>query len=475
MDPLGFSISVVGLAGQLFKVGLQWYDILSETEGFGTDHDRFFWQIRTERNRLVGWEETWGLHSGLNQKLDPDDYRYRYAVGTLARIVSLFASADSLWRDYGIQAMEKPSRLSRRVTFPRQKATRETNSSIPTPLTSLNSFGVKALKNPSVLENKNLVPGLAEEIACLSETTARLQQALPFYRKLRWVVADRKKAGELIRQLKQYNDGLFAVLPTLPQSTGCSSLSFSKFDVPMRLPVQRNKSFCGRDDLLEKLHRILKPEVEVMNISGKQIQLLPGRRIAVLHGLGGMGKSQIAAEYAYRHSVGSLYTSAFWIDATSQASLAQSALGMAEQIVSHYITKWGDSRPNFAEIGIMLGLPGFVGPTGEIKPDAHSSDSVLRAMGKWLSDAGNRNWLVVFDNNDDIDSVKLCDFFPICDFGSIIVTTRRPEIKCFGDGIEVENIEETAGISILLRSSGRSGVKRGDAGTISVGWAKFWF
>lgn len=106
MEPAGLAIGVVGLAGQLFKASIECYDILSDTNDFATDHDNFVWQLNTERHRLIGWEKTWGLSSGLNQKLDPSDYRYRYVVGTLARIVSLLTSADSLSTKYGIQASE---------------------------------------------------------------------------------------------------------------------------------------------------------------------------------------------------------------------------------------------------------------------------------------------------------------------------------------------------------------------------------
>lgn len=287
---------------------------------------------------------------------------------------------------------------------------------------------------------------------------------------------DKTRSGELIEQLRKYNDGLFAVLsdprPALLQSTATTSRSFSKFNIPMQLPVQRNQNFRGRDDVLERMDRILNPGTKATNDTTDQVELASRHRIAVLYGLGGVGKSQVATEYAYRQYSGSAFTSVFWVDATSQASLAQSALRMAEQIASHYQTKWEDSNPDFVQIGAMLGLPGCIELTGRIKPDVGSPDLVIGAMKKWLSDTENRGWLVIFDNNDDIDSVTLLDFFPALDFGhgSIIITTRRFEVKALGVGVEMERIEKAAAISILLTSAGRTPkiMDGDDAGTILV-------
>lgn len=230
---------------------------------------------------------------------------------------------------------------------------------------------------------------------------------------------------------------------------------FPKFEVPFQLPVLRNKVFKGREDLLEKIHKIVKPG------SSKE------RRVAVLHGLGGIGKSQLSIEYAYRHH--SLYSSVFWIDATSQATLSRSALSMAGQLVAHYETKWGDSNPDFERIGEMIGLPGSVGPAGLlVKAEAGGLKVVVSAMEKWLASTGNDNWLVIFENNDDIGSVKLQDFVPTVEFGSIIITTRRPEISYLGVGIEVGQIDKDAGISILLAGVGKDPVGVVQEGSLSI-------
>lgn len=234
------------------------------------------------------------------------------------------------------------------------------------------------------------------------------------------------------------------------------AVPFSKFDIPFRLPVQRNKIFSGREDLLEKIHNALKP-------SGTR-----ERHVVVLYGLGGIGKSQLSIEYAYRHY--SLYSSVFWIDATSQATLDRSVLQMAEQLVAHYETKWGGSKPDFVQIGTMLGLHGCIGSTGQLFEKAKGADAdlVMKAMRKWLSSTGNDNWLVIFENNDDIESIKLQDFVPAGECGNIIITTRRPEISCLGVGIEVGQVDVDAGVSILLASAGKNRIGVDQRGKFSV-------
>lgn len=270
-DPVGLAIGVVGLAGQLYQASMVCYEIFSDVQDVGRDHDSFHWQLVTERNRLMRWEKIWGVDSGiLTQRLDPSDYQYRYAVGTLARIVALFASSEQLDSKYGLQTVEEPSR----PPSPEQKLTKKNGGSFfrrsKSPLTSPNTSrsdrvwdilpflnprsrdgekaglgsgsnsagpmsdnpppysplppiidtdSLKLLENPSVLQSRGLVLGLNEEIKKLQETATRMQKSLPIYRKLKWAVRDKKRSIELIKQLRTYNDGLYNVLPALDTRT----------------------------------------------------------------------------------------------------------------------------------------------------------------------------------------------------------------------------------------------------------------
>ena len=53
-----------------------------------------------------------------------------------------------------------------------------------------------------------------------------------------------------------------------------------------------------------------------------------------------------------------------------------------------------------------------------------SVDASLR----WLASQTDRNWLLVFDNADNVD-LKLKQYFPSCSSGNILITTRNRELR----------------------------------------------
>ena len=46
---------------------------------------------------------------------------------------------------------------------------------------------------------------------------------------------------------------------------------------------------------------------------------------------------------------------------------------------------------------------------------------------QWLRSQYGQNWLLFFDNADDVQ-LNLGKFFPKCRFGNILVTTRNPQL-----------------------------------------------
>ena len=51
-------------------------------------------------------------------------------------------------------------------------------------------------------------------------------------------------------------------------------------------------------------------------------------------------------------------------------------------------------------------------------------DATLR----WLASQTDRNWLLIFDNADNVD-LRLKKLFPSCSSGNILVTTRNRELR----------------------------------------------
>ena len=92
------------------------------------------------------------------------------------------------------------------------------------------------------------------------------------------------------------------------------------------VPYARNRHFTGREDLLEHLAE---------RLSARNPQEQPAaRRVALtqqaIKGLGGIGKTQIALEYAYRVRELEGDTHIFWVHAASEEVLITSFRGLAE-------------------------------------------------------------------------------------------------------------------------------------------------
>ena len=47
---------------------------------------------------------------------------------------------------------------------------------------------------------------------------------------------------------------------------------------------------------------------------------------------------------------------------------------------------------------------------------------------RWLASQADRNWLLVFDNADNVD-LRLKKYFPSCSSGNVLITTRNRELR----------------------------------------------
>lgn len=199
------------------------------------------------------------------------------------------------------------------------------------------------------------------------------------------------------------------------------------------LPFSRNPNFCGREELLEKIQQILQPSHK--------------RRICVLHGIGGIGKTQTAIEYAYSYRGPG--KSIFWVNAKDMTTVRSSGRSILQALVRQY-TKTLPSPTDFKKISCELGLLGGIDElTGKIKPEFFQS--AWETVKTWLGQEENQDWLLIVDNNDDLQSVDLqLQIIPSGDWGHVIVTTRRSELATIGDSILVEDLESSDGLKLLL-------------------------
>ncbi|KAL5431630.1 hypothetical protein PMIN06_012244 [Paraphaeosphaeria minitans] len=87
--------------------------------------------------------------------------------------------------------------------------------------------------------------------------------------------------------------------------------------------------FIQRDAEMQKLEQLLL----------KNTGLVSRRRVVVLHGLGSIGKTQLVIEFARKHH--HRFSSVFWLDGASEASLKQSFTSMLQRLQQDELTADG--------------------------------------------------------------------------------------------------------------------------------------
>jgi hypothetical protein len=179
--------------------------------------------------------------------------------------------------------------------------------------------------------------------------------------------------------------------------------------------------FIGREAELQKMESILQPQSDS-----------PGsnRKVLILGGMGGIGKTQLAITYAKRHRHS--YSSIFWLNANTEATLNNSLRAVANRI-----------------------LP----PETVSKLD---NDQVWVYVSNWLSILDNTRWLLIFDNHDGPDQYSINEYYPSVAHGSIIITTRMPE-DLQGEKIQIQHMtKEEDSLQILATRSGRPTIQSGE-------------
>jgi hypothetical protein len=182
----------------------------------------------------------------------------------------------------------------------------------------------------------------------------------------------------------------------------------------------------------------------------------------VIHGTGGIGKTQLVREFVFAHSTE--FSSIVWIDARNLQNVRSGFATFMQKLLDCYVGKSRITPPPYLRVARYLGISGLVDEGGQITADSAALDRIVSACLQWLDREDNTDWLLVFDNVDDLESFHVSNFFPKKKQGSIIVTSRRPECSRLGEGQRVETMELQESISLLSKSYGRA-VKESDSGT----------
>ncbi|PVH69794.1 kinesin light chain 1 [Cadophora sp. DSE1049] len=166
------------------------------------------------------------------------------------------------------------------------------------------------------------------------------------------------------------------------------------------------------------------------------------RRTVVLHGLGGIGKTQLAVAYAKRHKDDC--SGIFWLNIKDEDSLKQSFVKVAKQILREHPLALQLSNVETIE----------------------NLDKVVDAVKAWLSLPNNTRWLMIYDNYDnpklpgktDPAAVDIRKYLPESYQGLIIITTRSSQVKN-GHIIHIRKLEKVRdSLEILSNASKRKGL-----------------
>jgi DNA-binding SARP family transcriptional activator len=185
--------------------------------------------------------------------------------------------------------------------------------------------------------------------------------------------------------------------PMVPADTAVVPPTASQLPEVWKVPM-RNPHFTGRTSMLDQLRQRLR--------SGEGTLV-----VQALYGLGGVGKTQLAIEYAHRFAAD--YDLVWWIDAEQPVLIAG----------------------QLAQLGDKLNLP----PRPTV---AETVELVLAELRR------RRRWLLIFDNAQRPQ--HLADYQP-GGAGHVLITSRSPGWGALGGRLEVDVLTRPETVALLRR------------------------
>jgi len=176
------------------------------------------------------------------------------------------------------------------------------------------------------------------------------------------------------------------------------------------VPQQRDMFFTGREMMLQALRESLKP--------GCTMALTQA-----ISGLGGIGKTHTAVEYAYRFHQD--YEAVLWLQADSWEVLVSQCIQLAD----------------------VLALPA-----------QKESDQMVEAVQRWLRK--HHHWLLILDNVENPQEI-LPTFVPAGHQGCVLVTTRVHNVEPLAQTQVLSTMSEAEGVLFLLRRTTKIAAKAG--------------
>jgi hypothetical protein len=204
---------------------------------------------------------------------------------------------------------------------------------------------------------------------------------------------------------------------------------FGLYSIPFSLEgVPLVNKFVDRAPEMERLEKYLLPLTQKNR-----------RKVVVVNGLGGIGKTQLSIEFARRHQL--RFSAVIWLDGRTEDRLKQSIVAVASRIAKGQIqeTSRTYSPHNTSDV-----------------------DTVIKDVIDWLSIPENNSWLIIFDNIDQdyrdlqaaTDTYDVRRYFPTADHGSILITTRLVHLGQLGTPLQVSTVDYNQALAIFRNGYG---------------------
>ena len=216
----------------------------------------------------------------------------------------------------------------------------------------------------------------------------------------------------------QQQEGAMNVTPTtipMLDATHCtptSTVDATTMPILRKLPYRRNPFFTGRENVLQTLYQRFHEDTATA-----------WTRPQAISGLGGIGKTQTAIEYAYRYHTN--YQAIFWVRADTYETLCADYISIAHLLHLQKVDEHTQSNQQ-------------------------SQQHLVEAVTHWLEEQSH--WLLILDNVEDLSLVDA--FIPITSTGHVLLTTRIQATASIATGLDLETLEADEAALLLLRRTG---------------------
>ncbi|AEO54516.1 hypothetical protein MYCTH_2297165 [Thermothelomyces thermophilus ATCC 42464] len=245
-------------------------------------------------------------------------------------------------------------------------------------------------------------PIFEQELRQLNYLLRRVDEEAGHALQLEKAAAEERRHAELV----QKQEGILAALT----DKGSSKMRQVHITERFTVPWTRSRSFIGRESILAEIHSHLAPDGEA---AAAAAAVASHQRSVAICGLGGIGKTQIALEYAHLHK--DSYQACFWVTCDVRVKITTAFSEMARVL-------------DFDDLG--------------------TDQNIMNVM-DWLKTTADK-WLLIFDNAEEPQSLE--GFWPPSSNGSILLTSQDTSWigqDTINHGINLGSLDADDGVKLL--------------------------